>query len=328
MPDIQLLICVLIVGIIVYAVWRIYWKLQVKFNPHIKNSFVPGDLFPLAKGTESKYFNYEKTGFEEMRNRTVVICTLLRNAEDRVQFIIDQVENLAKYFKDYKVLIVENDSKDRTRNLLLTWTKLNPHIEILGCGINAEKCNLKKAEYLTQGHSVTKQRIDKMAYLRNIYLDRIKSDYSEYDYCCMWDLDLIGSLYIDGVANSMGWMSTHKDINVMGSMGVYRWMGMLIFYDTYAYVEKGECPHINYKWWYDLKKGLGTSMYKRGTPPIEVESVFSGFCIYKIPSILDLDVDYTTQDECNIECEHHVLNKKIRGVYLNPSMIYLILRND
>ncbi|HSA76173.1 MAG TPA: hypothetical protein VLE02_01390 [Nitrosarchaeum sp.] len=329
MKDIQLLVCVVIAVIVGYVIWKIYWKLQIYFNPHITNFFTPTDIFPIANDKKDKYGYYEKIGYDEMKEKTVVICTLLRNAENRIPDIIKQVEYLGKFFQDYKVLVVENDSKDATRKLLLNWVKYNPKVEILGCGINVEKCTLKKAAYLTEGHSVNKQRIDKMAYLRGIYLEKIKEDYHNYDYCFMWDLDLIGSLYIDGVANSMGWLSSFPHINVMGSMGMYRWMGLLLFYDTYAYVKENECTHINYKWWNDLKKGLGTPlMHKRGSDPVKVESIFSGFCIYKVDALVGLEVDYTTKNECDIECEHHILNKKIGGVYLNPSMIYLILRND
>lgn len=325
----KLLFYVLLCVIVGCVIWRVYWKIQLHFNPHIMNDMTPDDLFPLTH--KSTYNLRTENGLRDMKKKKVVICALLRNASNRIPSIIKQVENLCSYFLDYKVLIVENDSSDDTRSLLMEWHHSNPKICVMGCEKNSGKsCHLSKASYLTQGHAVNKQRIDKMAYLRGLYLEEIKTDgeLMQYDYCCMWDLDLIGKLYIDGVANSMGWLSAENNINAIGAMGVYRWMGFLLFYDTYAYVEKGECPHINYKTWYDLKKGIAVPFNKRGTSPIEVESVFSGFCIYKIKELLKDEVDYTTTEVCNIECEHHILNKKISGVYLNPSMIYIILRND
>src|SRR5205085_6440107 len=57
-------------------------------------------------------------------------------------------------------------------------TRRSSDLTILGCGYNAEKCSMPKAPK-TDGHYVDYQRIEKMARLRNIYLDEVKKVYRD-----------------------------------------------------------------------------------------------------------------------------------------------------
>lgn len=64
-------------------------------------------------------------GEKEIADSRIVFAGLIRDGEKCVQYIRKRFEDLGKPFKDYHILIVENDSKDKTREKLLEWQKQN-----------------------------------------------------------------------------------------------------------------------------------------------------------------------------------------------------------
>ena len=286
------------------------------------------DTFPLVEEGREEYEKMVKLGRKHASESTVVICGMLRDAAKNLPNIQRRVEKLGSLFKDYRVLIVENDSTDGTRELLLKWHSRNPRVNILGCGTNAKSCSLSFPK--TEGHGVDRRRIDKMIHLRNLYLDEVRRSYSTTDYTIVWDLDIIGSVYLDGVQNSMGYLSTTPTACAMTANGMYRWGILTLYYDTYALLQHEEGFDINYKTASDVRKGLGFR-YVRGQFPVNVKSAFGGFSIYRTRALCDSNVDYTQlpSDGENILCEHTNLCKKLRGeVYVNPSMIHYVLLNE
>lgn len=316
--------------ILVLAIWKWYWKIQLMYNSSIVSLYTP-DSFHIPENLKSSYSSAVKNGFNVSKTKRVVFAALVRDIEDRMPEIEKKVEKMGKMFEDYRVLIVENDSKDGTRNYLLGWAKRNPKVTILGCGHNATSCSIKTAVEKTDGHGVDRRRISKMVDLRNIYLKEIKENQElrEYDYAVFWDLDMVGSVYMDGVAHSMNYLERRSDIDVVCAYGIYRWGLLTLFYDTYALLHKDEKFHIDMKTVHDIRKGLWESKYDRGEEPVEVDSCFSGFAIYRVNSLLPDNVVYDMSPENNLECEHVRLNIKIKGgKVFNPSMINLVLENS
>jgi hypothetical protein len=309
---------------------KYYWKVQMMYNSSVLSFYTP-DTFPIAQGKEESYEEICDLGEKYASTQKVIITSLLRDVADRLPEIKRKAERVGSLFKDYKILIVENDSTDRTRDALLLWAKENPKVTILGCGYNVKECKLPKMPK-TQGHGVDRPRIEKMVKLRNVYLDEIKqleTTSSEWNYTIMWDLDMIGSIYLDGVMHTMGLMSRGEDISVVCAYGIYRWGALTLFYDTYALLHRGESFQIEDKTIHDIRKGWWEAKYQRGDDPFEVDSCFSGFAIYRTASIIDKDTIYDMSGPENLECEHVRLNKKIKGRKLvNPSMLNFVLLND
>jgi hypothetical protein len=266
-------------------------------------------------------------GQREMSKSRVVICGLLRDKAGRIPAIRERVDAITGYFKDYRVLIVENDSTDDTRKKLLEWASEDQKVLILGCGVNMAECSLKLPK--TEGHSVTWERITKMAHLRNTYLQYIYEYYYNWDYMIVWDMDILGSIYVDGIASSFGYFGSKKfKADAMCSNGIYRWGFVPLYYDTYAHRDMGDKFHSSKKLIHDINKGL-TTRYMRGESPVQVRSCFGGFTIYRISSIIKNHAIYgTSKDGNNVDCEHVVLNKKLKYVFMNPSMLYVVLKND
>ena len=332
MEKYKLIFLLVSISILILMIKVYYWRIQLKYGS-ILSLYTP-DTFVFASNTKNQYDKGVKEGALLAKTKRAVIATMLRDSEKRIPAIIKRAEATGNLFADYRILIVENDSKDRTRPLLLDWARKNNKVTILGCGINKEECKIPKAPK-TEGHSVDRARIEKMVMLRNIYLDYIKENYSDFDYVIIWDLDSISTTYLDGIQHTINLMENSTDENpkvipkVVCANGIYEWPFMTIFYDTYATLDRQEPFDIDMKYPSDLRKGLWEYKMLRGDKPIEVDSCFSGFAIYKMDGLLDDAVKYDMTPGKNIECEHVRLHKNIKGKkIINPSMINLIVLND
>lgn len=335
-PMIAFLVCVS--GLFFYLFVRYYWKFQLAINPHYLSVYTPDELFPVKTGESRGEFQSQiARGFEHMKQSKVLICGLVRNVEKNVPLIIRRVEEMVKHFGDYRVLIVENNSSDRTRELLLEWNKVNPKVLILGCGRNSPgTCHISFAKVPTTAHIVSRGRISKMTHLRNIYLDELKSMWNsgEFrpDYTMMWDLDVVGSAYVDGVAHTMGYYADpdfRERTSSVCANGMYDWGIIKTYYDTYAHLDKNET--------FDMVRFIARDHflnafknYKRGEPLKEVNACFSGLTIYNTSHLLPPEVRYDMDpdEDVHIECEHVRLSEKLPGKkWVNPSMIHLVMKN-
>lgn len=311
-------ICMFILFACALIVVLYLWLRPYIFSKYL-TLYSDDNLFPVSN--RFTYENQVSKGFEHMKNSRAVICALVRDVEPQLDDIIFKVEALISHFGDSKILIVENDSKDKTRDKLLEWRSKNPNVIILGCGTNMPKCslNLPKTD-----HSADQARIRKMAYLRNIYLDYIKKYLSGYTYMIVIDLDIIGSFYLDGIANSFYYLSQHKKIEGLCANGID--LLTSCYYDSFPYIEKGNS--IEYKT--DLEKALHDKYVfqnidlSKGQKPYNVASCFGGLAIYKIGALSNSKYDYAKK---GYACEHSYLNKDI-NMYVNPSMIYSVIVND
>lgn len=306
-----------------------YWKIELDSHPELVNAITPSNLYRQREGKDEQYTSKVVEGFEFMKNKKVVICGLLRDvsrSKNTVQSIKQRVEEVGSLFEEYKVVIVENDSSDNTREELINWADVNPNVFILGCGVNTrEKCKLNLPK--TDSHNVDEKRMRKMVKLRNMYLDYIKQNFSGYDYVVMWDLDILGRVYLDGIANSFGYIRQDPTIQTMCANGVYRApMGLSIYYDSFAHQEYNEPKDrtVIGRALNSVRSQLRGLKTKLGDPPRQVDSCFAGFAIYSLSSLISSNVEYSYVED---ECEHVTLHKGLTRVFTNPSMIFLVLVN-
>ena len=57
---------------------------------------------------------------------TIVVCGIVRDAEKGLRNNIPVIKNVISKFADYRVIMFENDSKDRTKELLKEWMASDP----------------------------------------------------------------------------------------------------------------------------------------------------------------------------------------------------------
>jgi hypothetical protein len=328
-------VLVMSVVVLIILVYKYHRRLIPWLNPDLIQPFTPQAHFDFVQ-TERFKSNVEQ-GTKVAKNSSLVICGLIRNRQNRIDEVEKRVNLLAQKFGRVVVLVVENDSDDLTRRRLITWAKRSYkrhsgyQVELLGCQIdpNPEKtqvpvnCFLNMPE--TNGHGVTSGRLEKMATLRNIYLDRVVAKYTNFDYCLVWDMDTFGSLYVDGVLSTIANFQTHPEIDGICANGLYLWPGMDIYYDTLAHSEEG-LDEIVKVVWFDPIGHVLTSLWTKtwsGSEPIRpVQRCFSGATIYRTQAFVKNR--YTTE---GLECEHNSLAKGL-NMAVNQHMVNHILYNQ
>lgn len=311
---------VIIIVIIIIILFILIYLFQYNQEELIKDN-IPRDIF--NKIDYSEFDKNANIGLENASKSKLIICGLIRNGEKNISNFIKKCLKLCSYFKDYRILIMENDSNDNTREILLNWNKLNPKIIILGCGVNAPKCKMNFRE--TKDWSISKFRIGKMVKLRNIYLDYIKKYFNDFDYTIVWDMDLVGSVYIDGIFNTLGKMAENKNIDAVCANGVRRYFRNFTYYDCYAHIMEDENIDSNDRFMHALKIKFNTMKDRNKNKLIKVKSCFGGFTIYRTSSLLNSE--YSSDLDNTLECEHTGLHSDMENVYYNPLMINYVLEN-
>lgn len=261
-------------------------------------------------------------GEQFWNTQTIAICGLVRDGMGRLPKIRRQIENITSKVKDYHILIVENDSVDGTRDYLLDWASTDKRVKVLGCeGINLKECKLKMTK--TKNHHSDLYRIEKMATLRNIYLDELqKEEYFSVERVLVWDMDLDGELDSNGFLQTGYEISTQPSIDAICVNGILENFARIksyAYYDTYAYRKKGD--RFGKKVYYDLKYRRPVNCRTSLQP---VRSCFGGLVIYRKDTLLPLR--YGTELDMYNEpiCEHDYLNRELKNVYVNPKWLYLL----
>jgi hypothetical protein len=231
---------------------------------------------------------------------------------------------LGRAFADWCLLVVENDSKDGTRRALLEWAKSEPRITVLGCGENAETCELNLPRTIFHTHGAS--RIRKMVLLRNVYMDYIESHserFRDYDFLAAIDLDLFGTFYSDGIGSAGYHFFADPKLQALCANGVYMWnMALFVFHkyhDTYAHKELDNG--------YPLAKiGPFWTIPSCSEEPWKVKSCFNGLTIYRLSSVIGKH--YTLQEEDgHAVCEHVTFNEQLDSMYIDPSFLFIMIEN-
>ena len=268
----------------------------------------------------------------EPAKASVVVCGIVRDAEKGLRRNIPVISEVVARFADYRIVMIENDSKDDTKQLLADWVATDEErIIAVMEDTNAEKSIPTAKESHGANPFFCHKRIDKMARLRNRYMDILASpsfaDTFKPDYLIVVDMD-VAQLYGDAIMTTF----EKKDVewDAVCAFG-YSTSPKLKrrYHDTYALTLWGEQeqPQTEQK----IKEYADT--YGKLTPCdewVRVASGFGGLTIYRYEAVKGLR--YTEpaieNDDARVEvrCEHFSLYKQMidRGYnhfYLNPAMV-------
>ncbi len=192
-------------------------------------------------------------------------------------------------FRDYRVVLVGDDSSDATLEFLADWRTSNPRVEILRGSIASR---------------------------RNGYRDRVVAEHADFDHAIVIDTSVPGGWSFNGVASTFG----EEGWDFVGSNGLVRLPTVkhaaprFRQYDVRAFRpaagteassldERAEWPQ------------------KRGMPMLPVDSCFGGLGVYRMECLRACS--YGDGD-----CEHAVFHDRLRQsglgrLFLNPSQIVL-----
>ncbi len=291
--------------------------------PKLYQGSFDAKAFPCRKSRLQEYQQLVARGYQSMKQKRLVICGLARDCEHSLLLMMNRIEETGALFKDYRVLIFENDSKDETRNLLKQWEEKNKKVSLLTCEV--PDCKFKERPLYEWG-ACHRTRMEKMAYFRNKYLSVVYEQLSDFDYMMVVDMDIKGPWNLDGMASSFGY--NNWDAIFANGLHTIPYLAGLRYgmYDAAAYVKYGGDYTVFNSYGSAVKNYFRLNFIECsslcvGDPLIRVSSAFGGLGLYSIKSLSGCFYSGEL-------CEHAALHKKMaeKGhdlLYINPSLIIL-----
>lgn len=211
-----------------------------------------------------------------MKKLNIVIYGSIRNIENDFTTSFSNIDAICNYFNNVYIIILENDSSDNTRTLLLNWAKIQSH-------------NLQKHVILKNNlDDIYSLRAHRLAYCRNIILNYIVDNnlHLSYQYAMHCDLDdRFWSIDYNSICNcfqydlnnwdAMSCVNTNKDYYDYWALRCDQsWFNINIFSCSANKID------------YTTKVDSFKALLKNTNGLIQVTSSFNGLAIYKMKSII------------------------------------------
>ena len=281
-----------------------------------------------------------KLGKEEISKHKIIIAGITRDNINDILVTTKHIETIGKIFTDYRVVIFENDSKDRSKEALAAWSKNNSKVKIISQDFNNKKRPSHKF----------------IADARNYYLKAIESEeYDDFDMLMVMDMDMSFGFDLRAIEDSF---SKIKQWDAICSNGISNSKGKM--YDALAF-RNDEFPFTPQKWQeicskndpndkWSKKCNFNNSIidnligfraswqaesrlyclkifpqiqkaYPVGSDLIPVSSCFGGMAFYKREAIKGCFYD-SIENDCEHVSFHECIREKHNGkMVINPSQI-------
>ena len=211
----------------------------------------------------------------------VCICGTVRNCAPYLDRVFANIEALGEacFDEDYVVLLVYDASTDATLAKLAAWKQRNPRVQ-----------------YMVNPRLVSRYRTHRLAYARNMCLQKIRTDYPDAPYFIMMDMDDVNCKQVNpavlknelSVSDSKGDMWDALSFN--STPHYYDIWGLSIapFCGSYNHFHNNYRYHGKIGAYIDL---LLKNCVKKGVKYLPCYSSFNGFSIYKTTVFLDCAYD-------------------------------------
>lgn len=338
-------ICVLgLLVVLMFLVYRLFSRFYV-YNSVRADYYVLFEEPTMDHITQEKlvqywktkpYFDFFEQTFSSMKhsqNETIIFTGLCQDhGKDIMNVWMPRIQELSQYFKDYRVIIVENDSNDNTREHLLREAEKNDKVIIL-CDDekpeNSRKCQLNFRSVASSEEKETRlaARVNILGKCRQVYWNYIRKHYDDFDYMCVLDWDLDGKLSVPGFFHGLHYARHHTEVVACNSFHEKR-KGLFLIYDTYPMLNHHRCEYLKENKIYEdmmANVHLRNKIFYGSAYPLPIESAFGGIALYNLQKIKHKNPDYTNR-RCDVECEHSTFHKDLE-VYIDPWMTFFITKN-
>ena len=258
-----------------------------------------------------------------LNESTIIVCSIVRDAEQGLRANIPVVRKLCGLCKDYRIVVFENDSKDATKELLELWASEDrPRIRAV-CSNTDGMQTIPLQREVKVNRFFCRQRIEKMAKLRNQYLEYVEQKGWHGDYLIVVDLD-VAQLNLAGILSSFESNMEWDAVTAFGYSTSPRLKRR--YHDTYALIKWGEndIPQTEDM---TIRYADEFGRIKPTDDWVRIYSGFGGLAIYRFEAVKGLRYSVIQNDDSRVEVrsEHVALYKKMmeRGFdkfYINPAM--------
>ena len=156
----------------------------------------------------------------------MLICGVCKNVESALPNTISSMANLGAQFKDFTVIIYENNSTDRTAQILAEWASKEKRVVFISENLTQEQLSTGARCYSWDGKP---SRMEIIARARNIVLSKARAaQYADFDYVIMADLDFQRPWPIPEILNSI---QQYEGWDCIAANGMSR---DVIYYDRFA----------------------------------------------------------------------------------------------
>ena len=268
-------------------------------------------FLPSHRSFAKQYDKYLKRGQDISKDSSICVVGLARNCDEALEKSINSIQSIQ--CKELKLFIFENDSEDNTKDILLDNEKKYDNMQI--------KCISNKREYL---QDMSLNRTTHLAEYRNICIEWVKDNCSDYDYVMVLDLDADLGFSVEGIYNSIGWFRSLDNAGGIGSYSLcFNRQRQLAHYDSFASRLNDWEPNIDY----DKQRRWFTNWHPLiGSDPVRFNSCFGGLSIYKTEAFL------SGRYGAELGSEHVQFHKKLYEngykMYLNPSSRFFAVFNN
>lgn len=276
----------------------------------------PEKKFPIPVEYQSNFKDKVIIGKELAASSRIVFTGCVQNCEDNLIIQLKRLKWLAESFEDYIIVLFENGSTDKTKNILEKAQIEDPHIILLDCPPD-ENCH---------GSSSTLKGVEKIKYmskLRNIYLEYVRTNYADWEWLMVMDFNINGPISRLGMLHSLSFLSTDKNAGIIANCVQhlpFTFGQLTILNDRSSFKFNEQEKILSSSEFYKNRfnnQEIVSDRVKRGGKTHEVSSSFTGIGLYRIRDILDNKYDFSGN---NIS-EHVFLNTNIAKNYSNPFII-------
>lgn len=262
----------------------------------------------ILKHSKTQFEQIRETGHQFMAERSVAICGLARDCAQNLTRLIPRVEELGSLFREYRVIVVENDSQDSTGDVVAEWGRRNAAVQgIRFCYFPARQ------DDPAGGGWFGSQRMKRMAFARNKYLDAVCSQ-ALPDFIIMIDLD-IKSFSATGIEHSFGLQHEWDVIAANGTRYCARHpLSISVYWDSYAYEPAAGFPggiQTAAQIHQDQKQ---VAILLKNGDLLPARSAFGGLGIYRAEMLKAHRYSVMVNDDCEVPvlCDHPTLHRSMR----------------
>ena len=270
-----------------------------------------------------KYFDelYNK-GQLRAKGLSILIFGMVRDCSKTLQRNIPAIEDIGSHFADYRIIVVENNSKDDTKSILQKWAQNNN--KVLAYLNDFDEGKYKQIPAVENYFKYFQlNKLQKYYDYRNNLKELVDRTEFDSDYSLLIDMD-VARIDVKGVITSFG---SDIDWDAVTANG-YSFSPSLKrrYHDTFALCEYGmQDKKQTLKMIQDYQSIF--SFMRKGMPFIRVFSAFGGIAIFKTKAIKGLRYEPVMNEygQVQVRCEHFALFKAMaeKGydkVFINPNM--------